>query len=243
MDLQHIGIALMEVGKLRLAGQFLISAKEGYQSINDEITLSELQSYLCEYHLLLGDYTTALTAAETGHEIASRFGAQEYETRAAFMIGLALWMKHDELDGERKMCAAIHKAKKEELIALLLDQLNLCAKFSIPNVTCEGLRALVQLAINKYSELRNIKRQRALEELLHRLCRQRFIPYGMGALDRTDWTFPQFTLLEMKSNNKLPALGEHSLPKPRIGDVRRCKEPRQEIEHVPFRVGPPYNLY
>jgi len=169
MDLQHIGIALMEARKVRLAGRLLIAAKKEYELINDEITLSELQSYLCQYYLSLGDFATALTAAEVGHATAARFGAKEYETRAAFMIGLTVWMKHNKVEGARTMCDAINLAHSEEFNALLLDQLSLCARFSVHDMTCEALPALVHWAIKSYAELGNNRRRHILESFSENL--------------------------------------------------------------------------
>jgi len=169
MDLQHIGIALMEAGKFSAAERVLLAAKENYQTINDEITLSELQSYLCQHYLLCGDYTSALSAAEAGYATALRFGAQEFETRAAFMMGLTHWIKGDDANSERKLCAAIERAKEGRFMALLLDQLYLCGRFSVANMTCDELPTLVRWAITTYAEFGNKRRMSVLARFLNDL--------------------------------------------------------------------------
>lgn len=167
MDLQHIGISLMEAGKLHLAGRVFAAAKQAYEYVHDEITLCELQSYLCEYDLLVGDHAAALMAAESGYAMASRFRAQEFQTRAAFMIGLTLWTTGDKVDGSRRMCDALSVAKQEEFKALLLDQVYLCARFSVANMTCAELPSFVRWAISIYAELGNQKRRQILEKFLN----------------------------------------------------------------------------
>lgn len=168
MDLQHIGIALMEAGKFSAAGRVLLAAKENYQTINDEITLSELQSYLCQHYLLCGDYTSALSAAEAGYAAASRFGAREFEVRAAFMIGLSHWLRQNKVDGIRKICDSIELANNQEFKALLLEQLYLCAHFKVPDIGCDNLPSLVRWAISTYDELGNYRRSHVLRASQHK---------------------------------------------------------------------------
>jgi hypothetical protein len=161
MDCQHICISLMEARKIRLVGRMLNSAKEQYRSINDEITESELQSYICQYHLLTGNYPSALAAAEAGHSVASRFQAQEYQTRAAFMLGLVTFLSTDGIAGSRKMFEAMQLAHTKGYKALLLDQLCLCAQFGV-HLSSEEALTWIQWAIETYSNLGNKRRQRVL---------------------------------------------------------------------------------
>lgn len=166
MDLQHIGIALMEVGKLHMAKRALLAAKEQYLAINDHITLSELQAYMCQYFLVCGDYESALAAAEEGNALASKFRAEEFQTRTAFMIGLTTWLRGDMRSGIRKMSEVVELAHAKEFKALLLDQLYLCAFHDVTGLTCDRLTAFMEWGISTYEKLGNKRRQLALQELL-----------------------------------------------------------------------------
>lgn len=171
MDLQHIGIAFMEGDKLGAADRHLHEAKAGYEAIGDEITLSELQCYLAEYYLMTGG-VRALGAAQAGYEIASRKGAREYQTRGKFMVGLVLHLNGEHADGQSKIAEGIHIAKSEEFMALLLDELYLCAKFAVKGVRVEEFSNLVRWAISVYSESGNVLRRQRLESYLLDLSQQ-----------------------------------------------------------------------
>lgn len=166
MDLQHIGIAYMEGDKLETAGKYLLKAKRRYESIGDEITLSELQSYLAEYYLRVEDTEKALDAARAGLEIATRKGLREYESRADFMQGLVLYTKGDYANGYARMCNAIQAAQSEEFMALLLDQLYLCAQFRVTEMPCEGMSDLARWALGTYAGIANQKRSETLRMFL-----------------------------------------------------------------------------
>lgn len=87
MDLQHIAIAFMDGGKLRAAGRYLLKAKEEYEETGDELTLSELHSYIAEYYLSLGENARALEAARTGLDLASRQGGWRIPVAGGLHIG------------------------------------------------------------------------------------------------------------------------------------------------------------
>lgn len=168
MDFQHIAIAFMEGGKLKAAWRYLLKAKKGYEDTKDELTLAELQSYIAEYYLLLGETARALEAAREGLELASRQGVGEYLLRADFMAGLAEYLSGEDASGHA-MCRAILSAGERGFMALVLDQLSLCARFKVENLDCEGLENLAQWAVTTCSELGNVYRRRALETLLSSL--------------------------------------------------------------------------
>jgi tetratricopeptide (TPR) repeat protein len=165
MDLQHIAIAFMEGSKLKAAGRHLLKAKEGYEATGDELTLSELQSYIAEYYLLLGENAKALEAAREGIEIASRMGAGEYLSRAEFMAGLAEYAGGDHAGGRARMCRAILAAEGQGFMALAMDQIYLCARFAVKEMECAGLAALAEWAVTTYSELGNDCRRRMIETI------------------------------------------------------------------------------
>lgn len=166
MDLQHIGIALMESGKLKAAARFLFAANEGYEAMGDEFTLSELQSYISENYLLQGDWVRALEAARAGLELASRKGSREYGTRADFMSGLAEYLSGDRTGGGRKMCHTILVAQEEGFMALTLDQIYLCARFNVEEINCPGITELVRWALATYSDLGNLVRSQKINSFL-----------------------------------------------------------------------------
>jgi tetratricopeptide (TPR) repeat protein len=163
MDLQHIAIAFMEGRKLKAAGRYLLKAREGYEEMGDELTLSELHSYIAEYYLSLGENAKALEAAREGLEFASRQGVDEYISRADFISGLAEYLGGDHESGRARMCHAILSAKEQGFMALILDQIYLCARFKVWDLGCEGLEGLVRWAVATYSELGNDCRRRTIE--------------------------------------------------------------------------------
>jgi tetratricopeptide (TPR) repeat protein len=163
MDLQHIAIAFMEGGKLKAAGRYLLKAKEGYEERGDELTLSELHSYIAEYYLSLGENAKALEAAREGLELASREGVGEYLSRADFISGLAEYLGGGQEGGRARMCHAILSAKEQGFMALILDQIYLCARFKVWDLGCEGQGGMARWAVATYSELGNDCRRRTIE--------------------------------------------------------------------------------
>lgn len=163
MDLQHIAIALMERGKLKAAGRYLLKVKEGYEERGDELTLSELHSYIAEYYLSLGENAKALEAAREGLELASREGVGEYLSRADFISGLAEYLGGDQEGGRARMCHAILSAEEQGFMALILDQIYLCARFKVWDLGCEGLEGLVRWAVATYFKIGNDCRRRTIE--------------------------------------------------------------------------------
>jgi tetratricopeptide (TPR) repeat protein len=155
VDLQHIGITLMEVEKTRPAERFLLKAKQAYEDIGDDFTLSELQAYLSQCYLLTGDTGKASDAAQAGIELAQRENAQEYLTRCCFMAGVAAYLAGDWASGGNQIHHSIIVARDERFIALLLDEIYLCARFELNQLTFDGLDGLTSWAISIYKELGN----------------------------------------------------------------------------------------
>lgn len=163
MDLQHIAIAFMDGGKLKAARRYFLKAKEGYEETGDELTLSELHSYIAEYYLSLGENAKALEAAREGLELASRQGVGEYVSRADFISGLAEYLGGDHEGGRVRMCHAILSAKEQGFMALILDQVYLCARFKVWDLGCAGMEGLVRWAVATYSDLENDCCRRTIE--------------------------------------------------------------------------------
>jgi tetratricopeptide (TPR) repeat protein len=178
MDLQHIAIAFMEAGKLKAAGRYLLKAKAGYEATGDESTLSELQSYVAEYYLLLGETAKALGAARDGLELASLNGVGEYTSRGEFMAGLAEYLGGEHAGGRARMCRAISAAEGQGFMALILDQIYLCARFEVRDLGCGGLADLAKWAVATYSELGNDCRCRTVKTLLSGLGERPEAGYG-----------------------------------------------------------------
>lgn len=155
MDLQHIAITLMEAEKIRSAERLLLKAKQAYDGIGDEFTVSELQAYLSQCYLQKGEIKKATDAAAAGVAMAQREHAQEYLTRCYFMGGAAAYLAGDWTSGSSQIHQAIIKAHDERFMALLLDQLYLCARFGLSQLRFDELNGLISWALSTYKALGN----------------------------------------------------------------------------------------
>jgi hypothetical protein len=92
------------------------------------------------------------------------------------MIGLAEYVRDNNDSSLAKVCDSILKVKENGLMALLLDQIYLCARFNVRRMDCPGLIDLTKWSADTYSELGNSERRWVTEEFLIKLNGEQSLP-------------------------------------------------------------------
>jgi tetratricopeptide (TPR) repeat protein len=169
MDLQHIGVAFMEAGKYKAARKFLDRAKEQYVAVRDHSTIPELQSYVVQNCLLDGKTDEAFAAAKVAQRLSSERGIGEFLCRANFMMGLTEYALGDQLAGGAKICDAVSSAQDKSFLALMLDQIYLCARLDVTGLPCPSIIGAARKAVAIYSQLGNSTRPQWTERFVRNL--------------------------------------------------------------------------
>ncbi len=156
MDYQHLGVALLEVGRWRCAERFLSRAQEIYERTGDRETLSELRSYFAQLYLLQGRLDDATDAATRAVEEASQHGLPQFRRRAAFVRSLCRVVagraRSESLLGE------IDDAVRAEQLPLILDEVYLTFKKGWGSVLLRERPELVSRVRGIFKNLGNTRR-------------------------------------------------------------------------------------
>ncbi|HCA56552.1 MAG TPA: hypothetical protein DEP46_01065 [Blastocatellia bacterium] len=153
MDWQHIGIALLESGKIRAALNMLARAADEYLRHDQRQHLPELHSYIAECHLSLGDIAPACKSADRAVALSDP-QEPEYRLRAGFVQALVRIKLHEGHAGD---CAEfVISTGSAGFIALLMDQIHAVAKYQLDlEDWLDQLGPIANLVREKYAELGN----------------------------------------------------------------------------------------
>jgi hypothetical protein len=90
----------------------------------------------------------------------------DFVSRAKFMIGLVNYVGGKRDIGIELMVNAIFTANDNNIKALILDQLYLCARFQVSPPNSSKFAELIKLAVGTYSELKNSNRHDITKKFL-----------------------------------------------------------------------------
>jgi hypothetical protein len=170
MHWQHIAIGFMELRNLKAAVKYFAKAKEGYETIGDKVTLSELFAYLAQYYLEVQDVGVALQNAHISAKLAEATDVRDFIVRSKFMVGLASYKSGGKEDfGSALMTESIAMAEEHNIMALILDLVYLCARFQVIPCDSPKFLELTRWSVHTYLELGNSYRYDMTKTLLEKL--------------------------------------------------------------------------
>lgn len=166
---QQIGIALLELERLITAAKYLKKAEEGYLKLGDEVTLSELYSYMSLYFLQKNENKQALEIATDSLTLAEKYKISSFISRARFMIGLCNYILSNTKSGTADILDSIHFSMKNKINDVLLDQIYYASKFHILHIFYYDVQDAVKWVSAKYQEVGNTKRFTIIQDSLRNI--------------------------------------------------------------------------
>jgi tetratricopeptide (TPR) repeat protein len=161
-DLQHLGIAWLELGELDRADELFAQAEESYAAVENAEDAAELLCYRVDLELqrhACADADAALTRAK-----AHQPQTPDYRVRIDFMHALADVLCRGADAGP--LVHAIEQAAAESRRYLLLDLVDLAARFRCGDPAREPFRTACQSIAATYARAGNVRRAERIDDFL-----------------------------------------------------------------------------